>query len=320
MINEDGKSHHHIFAIVVIGAIVLTSLFFVGREIADFVFSQEIAAKENAIQIPNGLNKTTPEVFIPTPKVKEIYPADGTQDVFLDMEQPITVKFQSPIRGHFIHFKLAPLESPDKPVSLAYENNPEKTEFRLLPKETLKLGVTYFLSISSEKTENIGTDLRVLLSETTFVTLPPSPQDWGTGADRLALARQYTQAKKSEGRYIDINIEKQVMTLFENGKFVANYLVSSGLPGLDTPTGEFTIHNKAPRPWSKQYSLFMPNWMAITADGKYGIHELPEWPGGYKEGANHLGRKASHGCVRLGEGSANNVYGWADIGTQVVIY
>jgi hypothetical protein len=66
--------------------------------------------------------------------------------------------------------------------------------------------------------------------------------------------------------------------------------------------------------------LYMPYWMAITPDGKYGIHELPEWPGGYKEGANHLGRPVSHGCVRLGVGAAKTVYEWASEGTTVVVH
>jgi lipoprotein-anchoring transpeptidase ErfK/SrfK len=64
----------------------------------------------------------------------------------------------------------------------------------------------------------------------------------------------------------------------------------------------------------------MPYWMAIVPGGKFGIHELPEWPGGYKEGANHLGTPVSHGCVRLGVGPAQTVYNWADIGTPVVVH
>ena len=110
------------------------------------------------------------------------------------------------------------------------------------------------------------------------------------------------------------------MVLFQDGVPVESYLVSSGKRGMDTPKGEFAIQNKAPRPWSKTYGLYMPYWMAFTADGKYGIHELPEWPGGYKEGANHLGRPVSHGCIRLGVGHAKQVYEWADIGTTLIIH
>lgn len=59
-------------------------------------------------------------------------------------------------------------------------------------------------------------------------------------------------------------------------------------------------------------------WLGFIGSA-YGIHELPEWPGGYKEGKSHLGRPVSHGCVRLGVGSAEWLFNWADIGTEVII-
>ena len=90
--------------------------------------------------------------------------------------------------------------------------------------------------------------------------------------------------------------------------------------GMETPQGQFSIYNKTPRAWSKTYALFMPFWMAFLPSGEMGIHELPEWPGGYKEGANHLGTPVSHGCVRLGVGDAKEVYDWAEIGTPIIIH
>ena len=62
----------------------------------------------------------------------------------------------------------------------------------------------------------------------------------------------------------------------------------------------------------------MPYWMAFDNRG-YGLHELPEWPGGYKEGASHLGHRVSHGCVRLGVGAAKKLYDWAEVGTLVIV-
>ena len=58
--------------------------------------------------------------------------------------------------------------------------------------------------------------------------------------------------------------------------------------------------------------------MAFICPG--GIHELPEWPNGYKEGEAHLGTKASHGCVRLGVGPAEYLYNIAPLGTKVIIH
>lgn len=137
---------------------------------------------------------------------------------------------------------------------------------------------------------------------------------------KLEEAKIFTKPLMNEGKYIDISLAHQNMVLFENGRFVDAYLVSSGKKGMDTPIGNFKIENKTPRAWSKKYGLYMPNWMAIEPSGKYGIHELPEWPGGYKEGASHLGVPVSHGCVRLGEGPAKRVYDWAEVGTSVIIH
>ena len=63
----------------------------------------------------------------------------------------------------------------------------------------------------------------------------------------------------------------------------------------------------------------MPYWMAFIGNS-YGIHELPYYPNGYREGSNLLGQSVSHGCVRLGIGAAGRVYSWALVGTPVVVH
>jgi lipoprotein-anchoring transpeptidase ErfK/SrfK len=54
--------------------------------------------------------------------------------------------------------------------------------------------------------------------------------------------------------------------------------------------------------------------------GSFGLHELPIWPNGYREGQDHLGIPVSHGCIRLGVGPAQFLYNWAEVGTPVIIY
>lgn len=120
------------------------------------------------------------------------------------------------------------------------------------------------------------------------------------------------------GRYIDINLSEQIMRLFENKNQVGEYQVSTGKWSMPTPIGTRYIEDKNPRAWSAKYGLYMPFWNGI-GEG-YGIHELPEWPNGYKEGEAHLGTPVSHGCIRLGVGPAETVYNWAAIGTPVYIH
>jgi lipoprotein-anchoring transpeptidase ErfK/SrfK len=248
------------------------------------------------------------------PDIFGVYPRDGQKDVFLDIEDPIVVDFDKSARGFFMKFVL------DPDPEMTYFNNSEKTQFKLMPKRKLAEGQKYNLKIYA-KYEKAGDESFKLIHQESFETLPPSPASWEKNfALRLEQAKRFTRPKIVAGKYIDINLSQQIMSTFENGRLLDSYLISSGKRGMDTPKGEHKIYNKSPRPWSKKYSLYMPFWMAITSSGSYGIHELPEWPGGYKEGANHLGTPVSHGCVRLGIGPAKTVFDWADIGTPVVIY
>jgi len=125
-------------------------------------------------------------------------------------------------------------------------------------------------------------------------------------------------AGRFEGKYIDIDLTTQQLCRVEGPTLVDCFTVSSGKASMPTPTGTYHIQNKNARAWSAKYGLWMPFWQAF--DGAYGIHELPEWPGGYKEGENHLGTPVSHGCVRLGVGSAETVFNWTEIGTTVYIH
>lgn len=249
------------------------------------------------------------------PKVTTIRPEDGQKDVIVGVEDPLIVELDKGAGEFWIDFSIKPEKA------IVFQSNDERSRFEILPKEIFESGSHYEVTVSAYPMDFVDPEYRKVLKTFSFETLPPTPTDWSKNLnERVQQAKRFTQAKIFEGKYIDINIDAQIMTLFENGVLLDSYLVSSGLRGMDTPKGSFQIHNKHPRPWSKQYSLFMPFWMAITPDGKYGIHELPEWPGGYKEGVNHLGIPVSHGCVRLGVGSANRVYEWAEIGIPVIIY
>jgi len=121
------------------------------------------------------------------------------------------------------------------------------------------------------------------------------------------------------GKYIEVNLATQTLYQMEGQSVVGSHRVSSGKPGMSTPTGTYSILSKVNRAYSSTYNLYMPYWMAFVGS-KYGLHELPEWANGYKEGQNHLGIPVSHGCVRLGIGDAAQVYNWAEVGTPVYIH
>ncbi|MCX6812296.1 MAG: L,D-transpeptidase family protein [Candidatus Berkelbacteria bacterium] len=120
------------------------------------------------------------------------------------------------------------------------------------------------------------------------------------------------------GKYIDIDLTNQLLTAFEGTNQIGQYQISSGKASTPTPTGLRTILDKSPRAWSAPHGLWMPWWNGLG--GGYGIHELPEWPNGYKEGEGHLGTPVSHGCIRLGVGPAEFIYNWSEIGDPVYIH
>lgn len=134
-----------------------------------------------------------------------------------------------------------------------------------------------------------------------------------TGYDPLNSER-VKLAKK-----IEINTgPEQKLYYFLSDVRLGEFKISSGKAGTATPKGNFKIDGKAPRAWSK-YGLWMPYWMSLK-NGYFGIHELPVWPNGVKEGESHLGVPVSHGCIRLGVGPAKFLYDWAPLGTPVKIY
>lgn len=248
------------------------------------------------------------------PKLVGFYPAQGEKDVVLDIEDPIKAYFDSSLDNFKVKLAISPYQE------LTSEIEKGENVIKLLSKEELARGKKFNVNIYiRHKDEDEGGYRKI--GETFFETKPFPPTDWDKDfAVRLEQAKKFTEAKVKEGKYIDINLKSQVMVIFENGKVLDAYLVSSGKRGMETPQGSFQVHNKTPRAWSKKYGLYMPYWMAIISSGDFGIHELPEWPGGYKEGMNHLGIPVSHGCVRLGVGPAERVYNFAEIGTPVIVH
>lgn len=156
-----------------------------------------------------------------------------------------------------------------------------------------------------------------------FGSDPANPDTDGDGyPDGLEVAAGYSPISASTDKLektIVITLSKQRLEQRLGGVTLASYPVSSGKPSTATPTGNYKILQKLPTRWSNHAKLWMPWWMMIEGTKVIGIHELPEYPDGRKEGANHLGRAVSGGCVRLGIGPAKTLYDWAATGTKVIV-
>ena len=133
---------------------------------------------------------------------------------------------------------------------------------------------------------------------------------------QIADASLIKDNKKKSIR-VDVGPKQQVYYYLDSVE-LGSFAISSGSKDMSTPLGSFEIINKHPKAWSS-YGLWMPYWFGLGT-GRFGFHELPIWPSGYREGEDHLGKAVSHGCIRLGIGPAQFLYNWAEIGTPVEIY
>ncbi|MBU1167907.1 L,D-transpeptidase family protein [Patescibacteria group bacterium] len=119
-------------------------------------------------------------------------------------------------------------------------------------------------------------------------------------------------------KYIDINLSDSQIHAYKDGRLVVESLISAGRPGMNTPTGSYSVRRKEVNHWSGSYGLWMPYSLNFT--GSYYIHKLPVWPSGYVEGEDHLGINVSHGCVRVSNEAAPLLFDFADVGTPIFIH
>jgi len=105
-----------------------------------------------------------------------------------------------------------------------------------------------------------------------------------------------------------VNLATQRLIAFRNGVPIGASTVSSGKDGYETPTGVFTILQKAKEHYSKTYNNApMPNMQRLT------------WKGIALHAGNLPGYPASHGCVRLPIKFSGLLFGATSLGMTVVI-
>ncbi len=120
---------------------------------------------------------------------------------------------------------------------------------------------------------------------------------------------------------IFVSIAKQRAYAYEGDKLVYAFVISTALPQYGTKRGTFRIKTKMPEAYSSRWQLRMPYWMGIYDAGpsENGFHALPINRRGQRLWSGLLGRPASFGCIILSARDAATLYGWADMGTPVVI-
>ena len=115
---------------------------------------------------------------------------------------------------------------------------------------------------------------------------------------------------------------------YDDGCVAGQSLVTTGRPGLRTPTGTFHIYAKfSPITFSSQWPTSSPYYFAPEKasygmefrGGGFFIHDAPWEPSsGFGPGSEN-GADASHGCVHMPTPTMQWLYSWSPIGTTVII-
>ncbi|OGY78672.1 MAG: hypothetical protein A3B74_04845 [Candidatus Kerfeldbacteria bacterium RIFCSPHIGHO2_02_FULL_42_14] len=118
---------------------------------------------------------------------------------------------------------------------------------------------------------------------------------------------------------IKIIIGEQKLYAYEGKKLVNSFLISSGLPGFETPRGKFTVYRKLL--WHDYIWTYGPgsplNYNLPRV--QYNLNFAPHYYIHYAYWHNNFGKKMSHGCVNVNKVNSEWVYNWAEIGTPVEI-
>lgn len=282
---------------------------------------------EYTLSVPKlNLEENTPSYLfafntLTYPRIEKTTPAEGEQGFVFNQDNKVSIQFDKNIDD----FDVQVVPRPFIEVEQSYDF--ENQTLIITPLEEVKNFGSHTITVFVKHKKQEQRDF-FPIGALTFSTLLPMPEKWPEQyKERLEIARKSTVAKIKKGKYIDVNLDAQITTLFDNGKFVENFVSSTGAADTPTPTGTYEVYNKHPYALSNMFQVYMPYWMAFTPDGVYGFHDLPVWPEGHpempeggKEGIESIGSPVGPGCVRHNAHDSQKMYEWAEVGTKVVIY
>lgn len=116
------------------------------------------------------------------------------------------------------------------------------------------------------------------------------------------------------GVLVKVSRASQTMNVYVNGALHYSWAVSTGRRGFTTPGGSYRPTRLERMHYSRKYHMSpMPH--SIFFRGGYAIHGTHE--------TRRLGRRASHGCIRLHRSNARRLYSlvrrYGRAGTKIVI-
>lgn len=168
-------------------------------------------------------------------------------------------------------------------------------------------------------------------------------QDLGPLRKRATRAAETLERLQPHGAYIVVDSYRNRLSLYKNGELLRAAVCSTGTGAVlrdprngkewvfDTPLGERTIERKVKNPvWAKPDWAFIEEGELPPTDpnerfdgnslGDYGLYIGNGYIIHGTLFKTLLGRRVTHGCIRLGDEDLEFVYKHAPIGTRVFLH
>jgi L,D-transpeptidase-like protein len=143
---------------------------------------------------------------------------------------------------------------------------------------------------------------------TALTAAPPAAAAAKQAPPAAPLTQETAPREAGEPIMAIVSIKSQHVTIYDAEDWILRAPVSTGTTGRETPAGVFSVVEKDKDHHSNLYDdASMPNMQRIT------------WSGIAMHGGPLPGHPASHGCVRLPYGFAENLFDKTRLGMRVII-
>ncbi|KRK39391.1 L,D-transpeptidase [Levilactobacillus parabrevis] len=173
------------------------------------------------------------------------------------------------------------------------------------------LGLTVGITASTTTTQTATAS-----AKTTKAAKTPS---WKQPSEKKA----YPNLKKHKKAFIKVSIAKQrVYIMASKKKVLYTMICSTGKKSSPTPKGTFHIQNRGTHFYNASSKEGANYWTSFKYWGTYLFHSVPVNAHGkyVVNEAKKLGKRASHGCVRLRVADAHWIYSHVPYKMKVVIH
>jgi hypothetical protein len=124
------------------------------------------------------------------------------------------------------------------------------------------------------------------------------------------------------GKWIDVQLTQQLMTLYEDRNPVRVIVMTSGMAGWETPEGSYQILSRVPNETMTSGAIGAEHFYKLedVLFTQYFTNEGHAIHFAWWRTPETIGRPGSHGCLNVLLDDARFLWDWAEIGTPVLIH